>query len=281
MSPKLLACLSLFDRRIRLEAFNDPSAVAIQLDLESWRLARNVESWCEQRGAKILYPGHPEYPAPFLFLEAPPLFLSVLGESPWVHRQCLSVVGSREPDRRVVEWMDVQLSRVLETGSLVTVSGGARGVDQRAHAVSLRLGKPTVVFIPSGLARPYPSALDAWIPDILKCGGAIVSEFPPWEPMHKRNFEKRNRLIAGLGRVLFVAEAKRRSGSLMTARLARECSRTITVLPSFPGESCAAGTLDLLFDGAFPIRDAEDLLSLFDLCRISIPGPAQACDRGD
>lgn len=77
----------------------------------------------------------------------------------WLTNQGLSVVGSREPSLMSRTWMDEQLGAFLDSNSVFTVSGGARGVDQKAHLLSLKHGRPTVVFIPSGLDQIYPSSL--------------------------------------------------------------------------------------------------------------------------
>jgi DNA processing protein len=78
--------------------------------------------------------------------------------------------------------------------------------------------------------------------------------------MLKHHFHQRNRLIAILGQVLFVVEAKRKSGSLITAKYAMDYGKDVLILPSSPMEENKVGTLDLLFDGALPIRDDIDLI---------------------
>jgi DNA processing protein len=162
-----------------------------------------------------------------------------------------------------LSWMENHLSAFLRTTSAVVVSGGARGIDQRAHRLAIRSGCPTVVFLPSGLARPYPDEWRTWKDDILAAGGAVLSHYPPFQEIRRFHFEERNRLIAAMGRILFVVEARRRSGSSMTARLAADLGRTVCVLPGHPADPRAGGTIDLLFDGAAPIRDATDLALQF------------------
>lgn len=266
ISFELLACLSLFQKSVRSEHFFSGEFASVFLGDPSLSRAQDVLEWSRKKNVRILYPSHPSYPSAFLHLENPPLFLACQGEPPWRERTCLSIVGSREPTFEALSWMDLQISRLLaRVPSLVTVSGGARGIDSRAHLLSLRAGRPTVVFLPSGLAEPFPPEMKELENEILEAGGCILSEFAPFQRVRKHHFLQRNRMIASLSNVLFVVEARRRSGSTLTARLAREMGRTICVLPSFPGHPKSAGTLDLLFDGAFPIRDAEDLETLIGL----------------
>ena len=261
---RFLACLSQVCKFVRAENFfGVPLSESVPSILKSRAL--EIELWCEDHLVEILFPGHQLYPDCFLELESPPLFLSVLGKIQWSARRHLAVVGSREASCLALEWMDQHLGRVISDSQAVTVSGGARGIDQKAHAMSLRRGLPTIAFLPSGLGCVYPANFQSWIPEILKSGGAVISEFAPLTPMRKFHFERRNRLIAGLGDIVFVVEAARRSGSIMTARLARDGGKTVCTLPSFPGDPGSAGSLDLIFDGAFPIRDGDDLAALLAL----------------
>lgn len=263
LSPLLLSCLSLFDSSVRLDHFLGAPFAPKSMQLDR---ARRTLEWCEKRGVHILHPDSDDYPEAFFALEKPPLFLSVQGslESVAGLKPRLAVVGTREPSNRALEWIDHHLSQFLSERQAVIVSGGARGIDQKAHRVAIREGAPTLVFLPSGLAKIYPSEIESWKEALFASGGALVSPYAPEQEIRRRHFEGRNRLIASLGQVVLIAEAQRRSGSIMTARLASELGRTLAVLPSFPGEPSSAGTLDLLFNGAFPLRDSADLLTLFD-----------------
>jgi len=224
-----------------------------------------VLDWISKKKAKVVYPGHMDYPAGFNLLEKPPLFLSYFGEASWKTHKCLSVIGSREANYLSLSWMDQHLSELLSLGNLALVSGGARGIDQRAHLLSIRHRKPTIAFLPSGLAQIYPNSFADWVDPIVQNGGAVMSELAPNAPMRTFYFHERNRLIVAMSDVLFVVEARRRSGSSMTARLASENSKTVAVLPGFPSEVNWSGSIDLLCQGAFPIRDALDLRTLLKI----------------
>lgn len=282
-SYELLSCLSLFQRSIHFGHFNTLKSGELFLpDLERiaspecLKQALDVQAWCRDHGVRILYPGHPDYPVEFFQIEKPPLFLSCWGSPCWLMARCLSVVGSREPSQSSLEWMELHLRKCLDLDArLVLVSGGARGIDQKAHLISIRSQRPTVVFLPSGLGTPFPAELGKWRPEILGAGGCLLSEYAPFQEVRKHHFVSRNRMIAALSSTLLVVEARRRSGSTMTARLAREGGRTLCVLPTFPGNARSDGSLDLLFDGAFPIRDAEDLYVLLQIQRVensALPG---------
>lgn len=223
-----------------------------------------VLSELDALGATILYPFHPAYPVEFYELEKPPLFLSCLGDAGVLRAPCrIAIVGSRELSTRTERWMDHHLPLFLgRCPSAVIVSGGARGADQVAHFAAVRARKPTIVFLPSGLGRIFPPDLRDWITSICETGGVIVSAEAPDESIRRRRFEARNRLIVAMTQATFVAEASRRSGSSMTARLAIELGREVATLPAFPGEVAAQGNLDLLVNGATLIRDADDLVTI-------------------
>ncbi len=224
-------------------------------------------------GASILYPEHPLYPAEFYELEKPPPFLSVVGNASVLHApKRLAVVGSRELSGRTERWLEHHLPSYLKTNDVVIVSGGARGADQAAHLAAIRTGRATAVFLPCGLARLFPADLEEWVKPVLDAGGVFVSAYAPEETVRKFRFEGRNRLIASVSHGVFVAEASRRSGSMMTARISGELGREIGVLPSAPGDLTGQGSLDLMANGATMIRDALDLQVFVDRL---VPGASQ------
>lgn len=197
------------------------------------------------------------YPLQFLQLKRPPLILSYFGK--WKTKEKrLAVVGSRKPMLSTIEWLQGELSQYLSQHEVVIVSGGAVGVDQVAHATAVRRQKRTVCFLPSGLLNVYPSSLKGWFKEIVKNDGLIVSQFPLNAKMKKWFFPQRNELIAMFSDAVFVAEARRRSGTAMTARMALDNNINVGVLPCSP-LSPGMGGLDLLFDGAQLVRESNDL----------------------
>lgn len=214
------------------------------------------------QGIRWVALGDPDYPSQLLECIDPPLLLSVLGAPEALWERGLSVVGSREPGRESLQWMEMELSRFLKRHQPTVISGGARGVDQKAHSVALRARCPTIAFLPSGLLAPYPADLSRWFGEIVEGGGAVVSEYPLYMPMRKAHFHHRNRLIAALGKAVLVVEAKTFSGSLITATRAAEIGRPIFALPGAPWDPRFSGNLQLVMEGANWVMGAEDL-SLF------------------
>lgn len=214
-------------------------------------------------GATLLTPASPEYPATWLAAGDPALTLTVRGHLSALSSPSLAVVGSREPSSESLRWMETELATFCRTSKAVIVSGGARGIDQKAHAVALRAGSPTIMFLPSGLEVPYPADISRWFNAVFDGGGAVVSEYPAAARMRKEHFHQRNRLIAAAARAVLIIEARERSGTLITAARAAEIGRPLWTLPGHPGDVRFAGNLGLLKEQATMICQSEDLLGFW------------------
>lgn len=215
-------------------------------------------------------------PRGFRRMADPPLTLTYWGDVSALGRPALSVVGSREPRAETLEWMDLELGEFLTREEAVLVSGGARGVDQRAHQLALRAKRPTMVVLPSGVENAYPSTWKAWQPWIERSGGCLVSEYPAAWPMRKNHFHHRNRLIAAWGLITLVVEARVRSGTLITAMRAAELGRPLCVLPGAAWDPAFEGNLQLLSEGATLLRQAEDLALFW---RSEVSGFSETLDQ--
>lgn len=216
------------------------------------------------RGHRLLYPGHEYFPQAFLHLDEIPYLLRMQGSPVWLERPGLAVVGSREPGAFSLQWMNQELSLFFSENNCFSVSGAARGVDQKAHALSLLQKTPTVALLPSGLKNIYPPTFENWVRPIIEGGGALLSEYEDEQVMQKHHFLQRNRLISALAKATLIIEARRRSGTLITAQEAVEQHRPVWVIPGHPLDTRYQGGLDLIIEGATPLRSAQDLSLLFD-----------------
>lgn len=213
-----------------------------------------------QKGWHLLTPMDESYPETLMRGMDSPLAISVCGDPTVLHKPCLSVVGSREPTSESLLWMEEHLSEFVKKTKTVIVSGGARGVDQKAHSVALRNGSPTIAFLPSGLDTIYPGEFAQWTDAILERGGALVSEYPANLRMSRQNFHQRNRLIAAQGTATLIVQARQRSGTYMTANRAAEIGRPLWVVPGHPQSPNYSGNIKLLIEGASLVSECEDLI---------------------
>jgi len=138
------------------------------------------------------------------------------------------------------------------------ISGLARGVDAAAHSAALATG--TVAALAGGLDRIYPPENEALSESIVARGGALLTEMPlGWEP-RARDFPRRNRLVSGLALGVVVVEAAKRSGSLITARLALEQNREVFAVPGSPLDPRSEGANSLIRQGATLVTSAADII---------------------
>ena len=237
-----------------------------------WKQAEEDYKLCKSKNYQLIYPGKPGYPEKFsYFLHNVPI-LTVLGAwPPNCSGPFVTFVGSRTGDETASRWMDFCLPQIIKAKRILTVSGGARGIDQKAHAVAVRAQSPTLCFLPSGLNHFYPEGLKIFKKGILNTGGAFVSCFPPWLEMRKSFFYTRNALMALYSSLVFVLQAQRRSGSMLTAGRALEYGIPVATLPGPPLAVRWTGNLQLIYDGAFLIRDSADLSVLLESLSVKSP----------
>lgn len=172
----------------------------------------------------------------------------------------VAVVGARRASSYGLE-VARSLGRGLSSAGVTVISGMALGVDSAAHDGAVEIGGPTLAVLAGGPDRPYPSSKRCLHAKLIQ-DHAVISELPPGFVAHKWCFPARNRIIAGLSKVTVVVEAAERSGSLITADLARQLGRDVGAVPGRVSSPLAAGTNQLIIDGAHPIRGAEDVLDL-------------------
>ena len=201
-----------------------------------------------------------------LFGRGDPALLARLGRD-----AAATVVGSRRPSAYGKE-RAAAVAGELAAAGLAVVSGLALGIDSCAHRGALDAGGFTVALLGSGADEPSPARSRALYEEILD-SGLILSELPPGTGARRWTFPARNRIMAALGAITVVVEARNRSGSLITADIAKDLGRDVGAVPGQVGSSAAAGTNDLIHQGAALIRDGQDALdSLLGPGVIGVPG---------
>jgi DNA processing protein len=144
---------------------------------------------------------------------------------------------------------------------VAVVSGLALGIDGAVHREALAAGGRTVAIIGSGIddSSIYPRAHLGLAKDIIGSGGCLISEYPPRMPSLPHHFPERNRIIAGLSKAVLVIEAPRKSGAMITARLALEAGIEVWAVPGAITDENSAGPNELIRNGATPIAGMEDI----------------------
>ncbi|MDO6427623.1 DNA-processing protein DprA [Thalassotalea sp. 1_MG-2023] len=207
----------------------------------------------------ILYYGHPLYPELLKQIFDPPLVLFVKGNKSVLTSNQIAVVGSRNASIYGVEHAQL-FAKQLSCVGLTITSGLALGVDAKAHLAAVKLSRPTVAVIATGIDITYPSRHKTLASKILDAGGTIVSEFLPGVTPKPGHFPKRNRIISGLALGVVVIEATKQSGSLVTARCALEQNRDVFALPGSVINPQSAGCHWLIKQGAKLVECAADIV---------------------
>ena len=206
-------------------------------------------------GARFVAVGEPDYPPVLRNMDYPPPLLAMRGTAEVFSLPPVAIVGARNASLAGIKMARMLASDLGREGYGV-ISGLARGIDTAAHEGSLATG--TVAVLAGGLDQPYP-AENADLCNGIAERGAVVSEMPfGWEP-RAQDFPRRNRIIAGLSLGLVVVEAAKRSGSLISARLAGEMGRLVFAVPGSPLDPRAAGANGLLKDGATLVTEVGDV----------------------
>lgn len=210
------------------------------------------------RGARLLLPGEEGVdalldPLPY------PVALWVRGTLPPAEGRRVALVGSRQASvrgrARTRAW-----ARALTEAGVAVLSGLARGIDGAAHAGALEAG-PTWGVMGSGLDHPYPPEHGPLMDRMVAAGGGVITPFPPEAPPLKWHFPRRNWLLAAWTDGILVTEARLKSGSLVTARLALDLGKELWVCPGAPEDPSAEGPNALLREGAARLcRSPSDLL---------------------
>lgn len=208
-------------------------------------------------GVSLVAPEEAAYPPRLATLDDAPPLLGVRGAPDVTARPMIAIVGSRNASGAGLKFAG-QLARDLGDAGFVVISGLARGIDQAAHRATVASG--TVAVLAGGHDRIYPPEHADLLAALLEHGAAI-SEMPLGHVPRARDFPRRNRLISGAALGVVVVEAAHRSGSLITARMAAEQGREVFAVPGSPLDPRAAGTNDLIKQGATLTTEASDVIN--------------------
>ena len=190
-----------------------------------------------------------EYSSRLSQIYDPPWILYTKGDDSLLnHPAGIGVVGARKPSQYGLEAV-TGLVAGLVRHECVIISGAAAGIDACAHETALRLNGKTAAVLGGGLYYPYPRANSGLILEISK-KGLLVSEHPPARKPEPWMFAMRNRIISGLSAGVLVAEARMKSGSLITAQTALDQGREVFAVPGNITSPLSEGTNQLIQDGA-------------------------------
>ena len=213
-----------------------------------------------KKGFKIVTMADRDYPPLLLEIPDPPPYLYLAGSLPGTIKN-IAMVGSRNATTYGIATTR-KLSTDLAAKGAVIISGMALGIDTAAHEGALMGNGKTVAVLGSGLLKIYPAQNRRLVDRIVENGG-VISEFPLTAGPEAHHFPRRNRIISGMSLGTVVVEATRRSGSLITARLAAEQNRDVFAVPGSIQSFKSTGTHTLIKQGAKLVESARDVIEEF------------------
>ena len=203
-----------------------------------------------------------EYPIELKNCYNPPVLLFYQGNVDLLKRPKMAVVGARTASQTGTKSVQKIVSEL--GNQFIIVSGLARGIDTSAHISALKNGGATIAVIGCGLDVHYPKE-NKLLQEYLGKNHLILSEYAVGEAPLKFHFPERNRIIAGLSQGVIVAEAKMRSGSLITCERALEEGRDVFAIPGNILDGNSNGCHHLIKEGAKCITSGMDVLSEYQL----------------
>ncbi len=225
--------------------------------LYSQAQAENEIKNLEKMGAKLLTYKDAEYPKLLLHISDSPPILSYKGDVSLLNKKVVGVVGARNASAYGVLLAQKITNDLSKKYNITIISGLARGIDTAAHEASL---PQTIAVLAGGIDHIYPLQNQKLYHQIME-QGIIISELPIKAIPASQNFPQRNRIIAGISLGVVVIEAKKQSGSLITARAALEQGREVFAVPGFPLDPRSSGCNQLIKQGAHIVESAEDVVN--------------------
>ena len=272
VSPELFFTLSTKELVAKLGVPSDHEFDKIARE-EALAKARNEWNKIKPHNIQPLFVLDDNYPESLAETYDPPIILYKLGSTDLNGDHLLAVVGTRKPTPYGVDFCNRMVGEIAEYfPDAVIVSGLAYGIDATAHKKALEKKLATVAVVAHGLNMIYPAAHRNLAKEIVRSGGAIISEYPfdtkPFPP----NFLARNRIVAGLSQVTVVVESNIKGGAMSTANYAFMYNRDVMALPGRSSDDLSSGcNLLIRKNKAHLIECAADLIEVTGWQPLNIP----------
>lgn len=223
-----------------------------------------IVSFCDKHSIHIITPDDERYPKNLLKIKNFPCVLYVRGDASCLNSELsVAVIGSRTPCV-YGENAAKKIVKGLAEKKITVVSGGALGVDSIAHKAAMENGTKTILVLGHGHGYRYLPE-NSQMRKSVTLNGAVISEYPPYTPVHQGSFPQRNRIISGMSDGVVIIEAAERSGTFSTARHASKQGRPLFVLPGDIDSGNFEGSNQLITEGAKAVFSGTDILEDFGI----------------
>lgn len=210
----------------------------------------------QKKGIEFISCEHPMYPSRLSALADKPYGLFYKGNLPEEKRRSVAIVGARMCTREGRLMAEALAVRTVQAGGNV-ISGAAYGIDGAAQWAALSQGGVSCGVLGCGVDICYPAS-NKYLLEKLESSGCVLSEFSPGTQPKRYHFPMRNRIISGLSDVVVVVEARKKSGSLITAEFAAEQGRNVLAVPGRPQDPLSEGCNELIAHGAGVVLSVEE-----------------------
>lgn len=280
---------------LKIDGIGDETVKNI-IEAKNGKILNYHIKYMKENNIDIIHICEENYPQLLKQIYDAPVSLYIRGNKNILNGENVGIVGCRDCTdygKKAAKYFAYNLSKEK---SINIVSGLAKGVDSYAHCGSvgatielvrtkkcekkqndcgkqnvscgklqkncgineMNCGK-TIAVLGNGLDMIYPKENIELANEIIRSGGAIISEYPCGTKPDKMNFPARNRIISGLSKGIIVIEAKEKSGTLITVDFALEQGRDVFVVPGNINSINSVGTNDLIRQGAKIVTSYEDV----------------------
>lgn len=247
-------------RKLRsVEGIGEASALSL-LSFDDWDKVDKIIADSDKSGSKIITIADAEYPPLLKQIYDPPVLFWMKGNPEALSKPGVAVVGTRNISG-YGRSMAKKLTGELADQGLCIFSGLAYGIDAIAHKTALEHNAPTVAVLGSGIDNLYPQKNAGLANEIVKSGGAVITEFPLGAKPDAGNFPVRNRIVSGLSLGVLVIESGIKGGSMITADLGLDQNREVFAVPHSLGNPSGTGCNYLIKRGAAKlVQTVDDIL---------------------
>lgn len=227
------------------------------------------------KGIRLIGYGCPEYPETLKDCYDPPSLLYSTGTGSLNLAKSVAIIGTRnhtDYGRQITE----KLVKALATNNICIISGMAYGIDGLAHRTALDSGAPTIGVLAHGLDHIYPAAHTGMAKEMLRQGGALVTEFPIGTKAERHHFPIRNRIVAGISKAVIIIETGIKGGSMITAGMANGYNIPVFAIPGRLTDKFSVGCNQMIRNNkAIPYTSLEEFLEEMQW-QTQVPAPNKA-----
>lgn len=246
--------------------------------LDLWNKGLELAREYTKKNIRIFFYDQDLFPQQLKSIPEPPMWLFVEGNYKVLHQPSVAIVGSRKATEDGL-WLTKYIIAAMANQGLVSVSGLAEGIDQKAHIESIRFNVPTIAVLGTGIDSNYPRGSEHLRAEIVANGGAIVTEYLIHQSYSAQNFVRRNRIQASLAQITAPVEWKIKSGTAHTVNFTKDYGRFLMMPYLYQSdlENAEIKAVSAYKRGqVFSVPDqSSDLIEFLKQPEESEPSPAQ------